>query len=123
MKMEPDDKIKKMQNGEKIKCPRCENGYISAPYMGVNISKRSDGFGVYIESVDAGTPAAKAGMKAGDIIVGLGDYEISSLSELDKVLRNFKAHETATIHVYRNRSVLELPITFAEKNQAPTQKP
>lgn len=99
-----------------------ENGYVSSPYMGVSISTRTDGFGVYVEKVEAGTPAAKAGIRAGDIIVGLGDYEISTLSELDKALRNFKAHETTTIHVYRNRSVLELTITFTEKNQAPTQK-
>ena len=100
-----------------------ENGYISSPYLGVNISTRMDGFGVYVERVEAGTPAAQAGIKAGDIIVGLGDYEVSSLAELDKALRNFKAHETTTIQVYRHRSVLELTITFTEKNQASTQKP
>ena len=30
MKIESNERIKKMRNGEKIKCPRCEKGYISA---------------------------------------------------------------------------------------------
>ena len=100
-----------------------ENGYVSTPYMGISISQRTDGFGVYVEQVDPGTPAAKAGLKAGDIIVGLGQYDVSTMSELDKVLRNFKAHDTTSVFVYRNRSVLELSITFAERNQASSTTP
>ena len=30
MKTKSMERIEKMQNGEKIKCPRCEDGYISA---------------------------------------------------------------------------------------------
>lgn len=30
MKDKSIERIEKMRNGEKIKCPRCENGYISA---------------------------------------------------------------------------------------------
>lgn len=30
MKDRSQERIEKMRNGEKIKCPRCENGYISA---------------------------------------------------------------------------------------------
>ena len=100
-----------------------ENGYVSTPYMGISISQRTDGFGVYIEQVEIGTPAAKAGLKAGDIIVGLGEYEVSTMAELDKALRNFKAQETTSVFVYRNRSVLEFSITFAEKNQPTNQNP
>ena len=100
-----------------------DNGFISAPYMGVSVSQRADGMGVYVESVEADSPAAAAGIKAGDIIVGIGEYSTASLSQLDKVLRNFSAHETTTISVYRNRQVLDLTITFAEKNQAPTAQP
>ncbi len=96
-----------------------ENGFVSTPYIGIRISQRTDGMGVYVEGVDADTPAEAAGMKTGDIIVGIGEYTVKSLSELDKALRNFKAHQTTTIFVYRNRQVLELSITLAEKNQTP----
>lgn len=30
MKTELEERIEKMRNGEKIKCPHCENGYFSA---------------------------------------------------------------------------------------------
>ena len=94
-----------------------ENGYISAPYMGIIITNELDGMGVYVNSVESGSPAEAAGLKKGDIIVGLGDYETTTLAELDRALRNFEPYETTTIYVYRNRQVLELTITFTEKNQ------
>ncbi len=94
-----------------------ENGYVSAPYMGITITTQADGFGVYVRDVDANSPAAAAGLKKGDIIVGLGDAEVSSLNELDLALREFDAFDTTSVFVYRNRAVLELTITFGEKNQ------
>lgn len=97
-----------------------ENGYISAPYMGVQVTNQSDGVGVYVYSVESNSPAAAAGLKKGDIIVALGDYETPTLSSLDKALRNFEPNETITIQVYRNRQVLELTITFGSKYQATT---
>ena len=100
-----------------------EKGFISTPFMGVSVSQRTDGMGVYVEGVDSGTPAEAAGIQAGDIIVGIGEYTVTSLSQLDKAMRNFEAHQTTTIFVYRNRQVLELSITFAEKNQAPVATP
>ena len=99
-----------------------ENGFISAPYMGITIDQRADGIGVYVITVDKGTAAEAAGIRPGDIIVGLGEYEVDSLSVLDKVLRNFNAGDTTSVYVYRNRQVLELTITFGEKNQ-PAAKP
>ena len=95
-----------------------EQGYISAPYMGVSITQETDGIGVYVRSVEDNSPAAKAGLKKGDIIVGLGEYETPTLASLDRALRNFEPDDTTTIQVYRNRKVLELTITFASKHQA-----
>ena len=97
-----------------------EDGYISAPYMGIQITTQSDGIGVYVTSVDANSPAAAAGLRKGDIIVALGDHETPTLASLDKVLRNFEPNDTTSIQVYRNRQVLELSITFGAKNPSTT---
>ena len=94
-----------------------ENGYISAPYMGIQITQETDGIGAYVYTVESNSPAAKAGLRKGDIIVGLGDYEVSSLATLDRALRNFEPDDTTTIQVYRNRKVLDLTITFGSKHQ------
>ena len=97
-----------------------ENGYISAPYMGIQITTQTDGIGVYVQSVEADSPAAAAGLRKGDIIVGLGEYETPTLASLDKALRNFEPNETTSMQIYRNRQVLELTITFGTKNPSST---
>ena len=95
-----------------------EKGYISTPYMGVSITNEWDGVGVYVASVEPGSPAFSAGLKKGDLIVGLGEYATTTLAELDKALHNFEPGDTTTVSVYRNRQVVELTITFGEKNQS-----
>ena len=97
-----------------------ENGYISAPYMGIQITTQTDGIGVYVQSVEADSPAAAAGLRKGDIIVGLGEYETPTLASLDKALRNFEPNETTSMQIYRNRQVLELTITFGTKEPSAT---
>ena len=95
-----------------------EKGFISAPYMGVQITNQTDGIGVYVYSVELGSPAAKAGLLKGDIIVGIGEYETPTLASLDKAIRNFEPNDTTTLQIYRNRQVLELTITFGSKYQS-----
>ena len=95
-----------------------ENGHISAPYMGIEVTNERDGMGVYVNSVEPGSPADKAGLKKGDLILAIGEYETISLSALDKALRNFEPDQTTTIQIYRSRQVLELTITFGSKYPA-----
>ena len=97
-----------------------EDGYISAPYMGISINNQRDGVGVLVIEVTASSPAAVAGIQVNDIIVGLGEYETKTLAELDRALRKFEPNDTTSVFVYRNRQVLELTITFGSKNTAPT---
>ena len=96
-----------------------EKGYISTPYVGVMITNEWDGVGVYVSSVEPDSPAAAAGLKKGDLIVGLGEYATTTLAELDKALRNFEPGDTTTVSVYRNRQVVELTITFGQKDTSP----
>jgi len=97
-----------------------DKGYLSTPYMGVSINNSRDGVGVYVTGVEAGYPAATAGIRTGDLIVGVDDYETTTLNQLDLVLRSFKPGQTVSVFVYRNREVVELTLTFGEKQQAPT---
>lgn len=55
--------------------------------------------GVYIGEVTAGSPAEKAGLKAGQIIVGFKGRSITSMEELADILSYTKAGDTAEIVV------------------------
>ena len=101
-------------------------GYINSAYLGVMVSEMDAStasyyglpVGAYVQEVTAGNCAEKAGLKAKDIIVGLGDYEIKSVSDLTKALRKFKAGDTTLITVFRSGQELSLSITLDEKPRA-----
>ena len=98
-------------------------GYINSAYLGVMVSEMDAAtasyyglpVGAYVQEVTAGNCAQKAGLKAKDIIVALGDYKIGSVSDLTKALRKFKAGDTTTITVVRGGQELSLSITLDEK--------
>lgn len=100
-----------------------ENGYVSTPYMGIEINNRFDGMGVYVVSVEPDGAAAKAGMKVGDLIVSIGDTEVTSLNALDTAIRKFKVGDTTKITVYRSGKLVDLSVTFGEKPHSTTQTP
>ena len=80
--------------------------------------------GVLVNSVEGGGAAAKAGLKAGDVIVKVDDKTISSLKELNGIKKSYKAGDTATITVNRAGTEVELSITFdaaPEQNQTAEQ--
>ena len=100
-----------------------EHGYITGAYMGVMVKDMDSsvaqmyGFpmGVYVDEVTAGSCAEAAGMKAKDIIVNIGGYDITSMSELSRALRRFEPGQTTTITVYRGGAEQHLSITLDEK--------
>ena len=103
-------------------------GYINSAYLGVMVSEMDAStasyyglpVGAYVQEVTAGHCAEAAGLKAKDIIIGLGDYKVDSLSDLTKALRKFKAGDRTTITVFRSGQELTLPITLDEKPREDT---
>ena len=109
-------------------------GYVTGAYLGiyardVDSSAQSYGLpaGAYVEKTMNGYCAEAAGIRAGDIIINLGGYDVDSLNSLSRALRRFKAGDTTSITVCRNGNREYLTITFDEKpveqTQLPTQQP
>ena len=71
-------------------------------------------FGLRVESVTPGSCAEKAGIKVGDVIIRLGNTEVSSQSELNAAKATYKAGDTAEVTIYRDQSEITLTITFDE---------
>lgn len=57
--------------------------------------------GAYITEVEAGSPAEKAGLIAGDIVVEVDGNIIKSTTEMINILQNKQAGDTAAMKVYR----------------------
>ena len=57
--------------------------------------------GVYVNSVDPGSAAEKAGISEGDIITQINDTKISSADDLKNALSAFSNGDTAEVTVAR----------------------
>lgn len=68
--------------------------------------------GAYVNAVNSGSCAEKAGLKAGDIITAIDDTAVSSGDALRSALRGYSAGESATLTVSRNGETLTLTVTF-----------
>ena len=96
---------------------RTTGGVINRAYLGVmvrtvNENHEGIGYGVLVDQVYADSCAHLAGVKSGDIIIGLGDTEIRMYENLQQTLKKFRAGETSTITVWRNGETLTFEITF-----------
>ena len=63
--------------------------------------------GVFITEVEAGSPAEKAGLIAGDIIVDVNDTVITDDAQLQTLVGQYKAGDTLQVKVYRAEGLLE----------------
>ncbi|MDD3335346.1 MAG: trypsin-like peptidase domain-containing protein [Eubacteriales bacterium] len=66
--------------------------------------------GVYVKEVESGSPAEKAGLKVGDIIVDVDGTVISSSNQMISILQAKNVGDTATLKIYRANVNLEEPI-------------
>ena len=80
--------------------------------MGIMPDYTYAGTGVRADGVTDGKPAQKAGLKAGDIIIGLGDNTISSLESYMQTLGKFKKGEKTNVKFKRGNETLEATVEF-----------
>jgi serine protease Do len=87
--------------------------------------------GALVRGVEAGAPAEKAGVEAGDIIIKFDGKTIEKSSDLPRLVGNVKPGSRATITVFRRGATRDLSVTIAEvepektvgKSSTPETKP
>lgn len=102
-------------------------GYVKdRPYLGVttqNVTLRNDygwfssGSGVscvQVVQVIKGGTADTAGVQAGDLILQLGDVEITSNTVLTEAIQAYKPGDTAKLTIQRNGEKMTLSVVFQE---------
>jgi serine protease Do len=70
--------------------------------------------GVYVQSVEEGSSAQKAGLRSGDRIVEFSGKNIMSFSEFKKELSNHEVGETVEIVVVREGREKTLKVYLSE---------
>ena len=71
-----------------------------------------DGVGVRADGVTDNRPAAKAGIKAGDVIIQLGDNVVNSMDTYMQALNKFQKGDKTKVKYKRGKDVLESDIQF-----------
>jgi Peptidase family M28/PDZ domain len=71
--------------------------------------------GVKLGGVTAGSPADKAGLRAGDIILGIGSHAVADLQGMTDALRLLKPGETATVRFSREGQTRDVPVTLGSR--------
>ena len=70
------------------------------------------GSGLRADGVSEGKPAQKAGLKAGDIILQIGDYKITSMESYMQTLGKFKKGDKTKVIYKRGNETLETTVEF-----------
>jgi hypothetical protein len=80
------------------------------PYFGSIPDFAQDKPGYGLTGVTKGSPADKAGIQAGDIIVQLGESKIGNLSDFDSALRKFKGGDKVPVIVKRGDADVKVEV-------------
>jgi serine protease Do len=79
------------------------------PQLGAYFGAPDEG-GVLVREVRAGTPAEKAGVKAGDVIVKVDGKAVRSLAELRDELREKSGEKPVTLAILRKGAEMSVPV-------------
>ncbi len=100
-------------------------GHVTRGWLGVGIQRLtpelakamhlSSDQGVLVSQVMPDSPAAKAGLQAGDVIVEFNGHKVNRMSELPMLVAETPIGQQAKIQVIRNDKTVDLTARIAEK--------
>ncbi len=80
-----------------------------ADYFGVR-------YGVLVEEVEEDSPAERAGLRAGDVIMKINDEQIDSPSDLAEIIGDHEDGDEVNVTVFRERAEQSFTATLEEGN-------
>jgi S1-C subfamily serine protease len=110
------DKVLNMpERPEYVKTSRSRPGRGAMAYLGVvpDYAGGEDN-GLLLTDVNVDSPAGKGGLKAGDVIIKIGDVDVVDIQDLATGLRKYKAGQKVDIVVRRDDGELTLKVTLGE---------
>ena len=82
---------------------------------GALIGAGQDPSGATLPAISPDSPAAKAGIKDGDIVTSIEGMPVDADHPLDSVITRFAPGRTVTLEVYRNGSTVKLQVTLGTR--------
>jgi putative serine protease PepD len=95
-----------------------DTGSATHALLGVSASTASDnpssavGTGAQLVSVQGGSPAADAGLQAGDVITAVGDRVVTSSTELTAAVRSAQPGDKVTLTIRRGQASSQVEVTL-----------
>ncbi len=107
-----------------VKDDLVQNGKVTRGRIGVQIQDVNQALansfglartqGALISGVEPGSPAEKAGLKSGDVVLGVNGKEINQLSELSGAIAATKPGNNARLQVWRDGKSRDVDVKVAE---------
>ncbi|HLS62166.1 MAG TPA: trypsin-like peptidase domain-containing protein, partial [Ruania sp.] len=101
-----------------------QNGAAEHAYLGVSLTdgtaKVGDAtrVGAQVHQVVDGTPAAEAGLQAGDVIIKIDDHTVGGAESLTGYVRTYSSGDQVTLTVVRDGQQQEITATLATREDA-----
>jgi serine protease Do len=93
--------------------PPAESPSPGATLPGVRFKETVDG--LKLEDVVTGSASDRAGLKTGDVIVGVDGHEIRDRASLMPLLATHKAGDELSFRIRRNGKYLDVTVTLARR--------
>jgi putative serine protease PepD len=93
-------------------------GTVRHAYMGIRIRDVSDG--ARITQVVSGSPAAKAGLKVGDVVTAFNGKPVTSADVLTAAVFGAKSGQTVTVTIHRQGTTKHLDVTLGVQPASPS---
>jgi S1-C subfamily serine protease len=89
-----------------------ETGHASRPYLGISGANAPDAGGALVQDVGAGSPAARAGLRTGDVITSLGGKDVRSMDELVSRLYTYDVGDRVPMAFERDGRARTVTVTL-----------
>ena len=93
------------------------NAYVygGRPRLGLSIQDTDEGKGVKVLDVDDESSAAKAGIKEGDIVLGIDDKEVKSTDDVTRTMRENRDKSSYNFKIERDGKTQTVTVKIPKK--------
>lgn len=106
-------------NDVKAVLPDMQAGKLRRPFLGVMPADHEGADGAEVVRVVPGSPAARAGIRLGDVILSLNNIPVRRAADVTSVLRRMKPGDRLQIDILRGTQRLRIPVTLGERLNTP----